>query len=368
MISFKTKTFVFFSLLFYTFISKEINHRPIIGILTLPYHGNTRSYVEDSYVRMIESSGARAVPIRWNSSRRIIDFILNSVNGVLIQGNHYTNLVQNPRSLFAFRKKHFKRIDETSFYILTKAFEFNKKGIHFPVWLDNYGFQFLITNFSKNKSILSNVGLESYSSSLYLNDMEMDKNDIFELISKNKTLISELTENIKNKKQTNFNNVLKYKMFKGFEIKELNRITTKKTMFFNTKTSVLLKDFVQSQELMKHIFPTSFVLDKNGNLTVSSFEFKNFPFYGTNFEVDKLAYTLINHDHILHSHSNIQINRKFSDFFIEECKRNYQKFTDKRSEINMIFEAYKIHYDHRMKRFIYIIRPGDDENDDVSFD
>jgi hypothetical protein len=81
-----------------------------------------------------------------------------------------------------------------------------------------------------------------------------------------------------------------------------------------------------------------------------------------------LAYTLIDHDHIVHSHSNIQINRKFADFFVEESKKNYQKFTDKRSEINLIFEAFKIHYENRLKRFVYIIESSDDEFDDVVFE
>jgi len=314
---------------------------------------------------MVERSGARAVPIRWNNSRRHLDFLLNSVNGVLIQGNHDTELVRNPRRLFAFRNKHFRNIDETSFYILTRAFEFNKKGIHFPVWLDNYGFRFLILNFSKNETILKNVELEKYNSNLLLNDMEMDKNDIFELISKNKTLVKYFTENIKNKKVTNFNVVQKFKMFQDFEEKELNKIATAKTMFFNTDRSIFAKHFFENHELMKHIYPTSFVSDKNGNLTVSSFEFKNFPFFGTNFEIDKLAYTLIDNDHIVHSHSNIQINRKFADFFVEESKKNYQKFTDKRSEINLIFEAFKIHYENKLKRFVYIIDSSDDEFDDV---
>ena len=118
---------------------------------------------------------------------------------------------------------------------------------------------------------------------------------------------------------------------------------------------------------MKHIIPTSFVLDRTGNLSVSSFEHKDFPFYGTLFQFDKMTYTVNEENTMDHSLQNIQINRKFADFFIEESKKNYQKFSAKSTESKIIFEKFKLRYDRKMKRYIYIVREEDDENENVIF-
>lgn len=49
-----------------------LNNRPIIGILTLPseyleFPNNTYSYMAASYVKFIESAGARVVPIPYEA-------------------------------------------------------------------------------------------------------------------------------------------------------------------------------------------------------------------------------------------------------------------------------------------------------------
>jgi len=51
-------------------IGKE-NDRPIYGILTQPFDNNpysyNSSYIAASYVKFIEGSGGRVVPIHWDS-------------------------------------------------------------------------------------------------------------------------------------------------------------------------------------------------------------------------------------------------------------------------------------------------------------
>ena len=364
-------SFILMISLFNFSILKEVNHRPIIGILTLPYKNTKTSYVEDSYIKMVESSGARAVPIRWNSNKRIVDFLVNSVNGVLIQGDYYSQLIKKPRGLFGLRRSRFRSIDETAFYILSKAFELNKNGIYFPVWLDNYGFQFLVTNLSKNENIMDDLFLERLSTNLYLNDFDLSKNtEISSLISSSKNstmLIKDIVKSITNQRSLNMTNLRKFKMFSLFDDQELNTIISNKTMYFDNLVGIKFENFYQSDVLMKHIIPTSFVLDRTGNLSVSSFEHKDFPFYGTLFQFDKMTYTVNEENTMDHSLQNIQINRKFADFFIEESKKNYQKFSAKSTESKIIFEKFKLRYDRKMKRYIYIVREEDDENENVIF-
>jgi gamma-glutamyl hydrolase len=62
-----------------------LNERPIIGILAVDTSGSFaeygRMYLAASYVKFIESAGARVVPILINLTKSELDVILNSING-----------------------------------------------------------------------------------------------------------------------------------------------------------------------------------------------------------------------------------------------------------------------------------------------
>ena len=71
------------------------NKRPIIGILSQDIGSdgvassakfNHTSYIAASYIKWVESGGARAVPILINQSDEYYQMIFNSVNGLLIPG------------------------------------------------------------------------------------------------------------------------------------------------------------------------------------------------------------------------------------------------------------------------------------------
>ncbi|OXB72425.1 UNVERIFIED_CONTAM: hypothetical protein H355_015660 [Colinus virginianus] len=69
----------------------EPNERPIVGILSQEchfdeFHKFGSSYIAASYVKFLESAGARIVPIRLNLSDEEYDKIFHSINGVLFPG------------------------------------------------------------------------------------------------------------------------------------------------------------------------------------------------------------------------------------------------------------------------------------------
>ncbi|KAJ7422839.1 hypothetical protein WISP_36441 [Willisornis vidua] len=69
----------------------ERNDRPIIGILAQECHFDEfqsfgRSYIAASYVKFVESAGARAVPIRLNLTDEEYHRLFHSINGVLFPG------------------------------------------------------------------------------------------------------------------------------------------------------------------------------------------------------------------------------------------------------------------------------------------
>lgn len=113
--------------------------RPIIGILTqrvtdkqihkfFPYSKN-KSYIATSYVKYMQSAGARVVPIMDTYDEKNLSSIFKSVNGILLPGGD-VNLV-NSRYVKAGKK------------LFEMAVKFNEEGGYFPVFGICLGFEAL---------------------------------------------------------------------------------------------------------------------------------------------------------------------------------------------------------------------------------
>ncbi|XP_006818029.2 gamma-glutamyl hydrolase-like [Saccoglossus kowalevskii] len=69
----------------YVITSTLAHDKPIIGVLSQKtdeekaFYGNT--YIAASYVKFLESSGARVVPILVNQSNSYYQHLFNSING-----------------------------------------------------------------------------------------------------------------------------------------------------------------------------------------------------------------------------------------------------------------------------------------------
>lgn len=69
--------------------SSPLNSRPVIGVLAQDYYGNVagkQSFIAASYVKWLESGGARVMPVFVNQSEEYYDEVLNLVNGLLFPG------------------------------------------------------------------------------------------------------------------------------------------------------------------------------------------------------------------------------------------------------------------------------------------
>ena len=71
------------------------NERPIVGILaqdidtssfTLLKNTKYKSYIAASYVKFLESGGARVIPVLIDQPKEYYQMIFNSINGLLIPG------------------------------------------------------------------------------------------------------------------------------------------------------------------------------------------------------------------------------------------------------------------------------------------
>ncbi len=133
--------------------------RPIIGILTqrildktlLKYFpfAKKRSYIAASYVKYLQSAGARVVPILDTYNKKNLTLLFNSINGLLLPGG----------GVSLSTSKFFK----TGKKLHQMAVDFNHKGGYFPIFSICLGFEAMHIYVEKNRKILSRFNAENES-------------------------------------------------------------------------------------------------------------------------------------------------------------------------------------------------------------
>ena len=144
---------------------------PVVGILTLPTSMKDQTFAQSSfsmspgsYVKWLEQSGIRIIPIRYDMPKRVILKMMSMINGILITGGS-TSLFHN-RS----RSCRFKRLLDSSIlcpsaymrtadFIIKNAVKMFDRGKPFPVWGTCLGYEAILISLSKytlrRKKILS---------------------------------------------------------------------------------------------------------------------------------------------------------------------------------------------------------------------
>ena len=106
---------------------------PMIGVLSQPLSSSLEkdprmagytSYIMDSYIKYIEASGGRAVPLLYKGNTEEILKKLDHLNGVFYCGG---------------------AADDDDYFNLGKAIyekvkKFNDQGVHYPIWGTCLGF------------------------------------------------------------------------------------------------------------------------------------------------------------------------------------------------------------------------------------
>ena len=87
---------IFFLYLCIIFVSMELikhkNHRPIIGIFSIPsdypefLDPEHYSYIQNNYVQYLETAGAQIIPIHWNLPIENLEEMFYKINGLLFTG------------------------------------------------------------------------------------------------------------------------------------------------------------------------------------------------------------------------------------------------------------------------------------------
>ncbi|XP_068566337.1 gamma-glutamyl hydrolase-like [Cebidichthys violaceus] len=267
------------------------NNRPVIGILAQEVRSpepNQTAYIAASYVKFLESAGARVVPVMINQTPEEYKKLFNSINGILYPGGS-ANITSSG----------YQRAAKI-FYEL--AVEANKRGDYFPVWGTCLGYEQL-TVLTSGKNLLSLTNTSGVP--LPLNFI---------------------------------NGAADSRMFKGFPDELIDDLTSEPLTANSHMWSVSVLTHNKNKEL------NSFykILSTNTDGTtefVSTVEAYDYPIYGTQWHPEKNAFEWRS-PYIPHSPPAIKTTFYMSEFFVNEARKNFHRFGSEEEESKALIYNY----------------------------
>ncbi|KAL4856809.1 Gamma-glutamyl hydrolase A [Chlorella vulgaris] len=286
---------------------EKLNLRPIIGIISqlgdpAPKH---HSYIASSYVKMVESAGARAVPILCDMSPKEVERRFKAVNGILIPGG-----AQDLRPGQPF----FDTVSQ----LVDLAIAANDKGNYFPVHGTCLGFEALAIVASANHSILSEFDAENLPSSLFLTDAAADG---------------------------------KSRFFNSLPPQVVQHLQTRPYAMENHSHGLAWTAVKENPKLHDFYDVLSLSVDRVGQVYVSTMEAHSYPITGTQWHPEKNAFEWTPDKDIPHHPDAIEVTQEVANFFVSEARRNFHKPASQAEEEDLLIYNWAPEYTgkHRYK-------------------
>nr|KAJ0197480.1 hypothetical protein LSAT_V11C700382170 [Lactuca sativa] len=280
----------------------KLNYRPIIGILSHPGDGasgrlnnaTNASYIAASYVKFVESAGARVIPLIYNEPSEVLQSItcsialqkLNLVNGVIFTGG------------WAKTGLYLDVVDRIFKQVLKK----NDAGDHFPLLAICLGFELLTMIVSKNNDIL-----EGFSASDQASTLQFIKN-----INVEGTL------------------------FQRFPPELLAKMSTECLVMQNHKFGISPETFQGNMELCSFFKILTTSVDENNEVYVSTVQSKSYPVTAVQWHPEKNAFEW-GLSMIPHSDDAVQVTQHAANFFVSEARKSYNRPPTKEVLDNLIY-------------------------------
>jgi len=275
-----------------TFPNKR--HIPVIGILTVPvskvrrkYNATIKSYLANSYVKWIEMSGARVVPIKFNWSVKKINSVLKQVNGVVFPGGDVDRDYKNE---FLKYIQTFKQI-----------YQYAETHKNFALWATCLGFEFMVMIPHHSISDIYN----GYEKKEFI-DIVDARHQRAPLTLTNKSMFNKTFFNEFNKDDINY--------FKN------------DCIYMNHGYGFLL-DNKHIDKYKKNFTILSTNKDTNGKEYISSIQFKTRSFFGTQWHPEKILFESLD-KHVPRDEFSQYLSKCVSDMFVNECKKNTNNLKD----------------------------------------
>ena len=270
----------------------KVNLTPVIGILAKPseydqYPMNDWNYMAASYVKYIESAGARVVPIQWDLPFDNITRIMRSLNGFLLTGGSGAIIGESNGTLSRFGK--------AVEHIINNVIQFNNEGIHYPLWGTCMGYQLISCIIAGQSSgdfncLYSQKGFVHVPANMSF-FAEGEKHPIF----------SKMTEDVH------------------------QAFLTQGITYFNFGSTVQRDLWERNPGLKSNFTRLSYVQDEVGtNITVLIAGTK-YPIYGSQFHPEKIQFEWKSPT-TPHSLQAIEGAQMYVNFFVDEARKNFNTF------------------------------------------
>lgn len=262
------------------------NVRPIVGILTqagldedkfVPENG---TYIASSYVKFVESGGARVVPILADTPADVLHGLLKNLNGFLIPGGA-ANL--RPGHMFY----------DTAKRVLNFALAENDAGRYFPVLGICLGFETLMILTAGTHDILHPYDSDGMAAQLFFTaDAPTSR------------------------------------FFRSWDLDLVFDVLQTPLTRESHSSGVSLKDFYQNKRLNEFFAPLSLSLDKEGKVYISTVEAKKYPVLGLQWHPEKNSFEWTRHKNIPHGYWSSEVTHQTIRFYINETRRSLSHFQD----------------------------------------
>ncbi|KAK7074943.1 hypothetical protein SK128_004358 [Halocaridina rubra] len=263
-----------------------LTQKPPNSILDQLEDKNYTSFVAASYVKHVESGGARVVPIFINQEDAYYEYIGNSVNGIVFPGG--ATSITNSSGYGAAGRKLYD-------IVLRK----NAEGISLPLWGTCLGFEMITYLAANNTKWLAGCAASNRADRLTLQPGYMDSR-----------IFTQMPDYVIDY-ATLFNTTVNFHKW---------CITPE-----NFTLSGLSNEF--------KMLTTSF--DDNALEYISLIEHETLPIFGSQFHPEKNPYEWPNdenHNAIPHDPFAIGVAHFFSNFFTNQARLNTQKFPTEQEE------------------------------------
>ncbi|GFG38658.1 hypothetical protein Cfor_09242 [Coptotermes formosanus] len=260
---------------------------------TQGHYPNYTGYIAASYVKFLESSGSRVVPIWINQSPEYYEYIVNSVNGLLIPGG-----------AAEFNATEGYATAGVELYKLAK--QKNDAGVYFPVWGTCLGFELLFV-LSANQTDLRTACNITYT------PMPLT----FKRDYRNSKLYRDDTDGI-------------------LSILEKQNVTFNNHFWCITEQELIASDIADEWHILS-------VNSYKGSEFISSVEHRKYPFYGVQFHPEKNAFEW-KVESIPHSAAAILVGQFYGNFFISEARKNNNSFPNTEEERAALIYSYPATY------------------------
>ena len=279
--------------------------RPLVGVVAQSGspapEGHT--YIAASYIKFVEASGARAVPILEGSTRAEVEALFPRLNAVVFPGGNVR--LTEPNNPFMETLTHL--------YLLAEGA--NERGQYFPIWAVCLGFEALTILASGRDSVYGPFNAEDYAAALAWTD-----------------------------------DVWQGRLFADFGNELIGKLANQPLAFENHKHGLAVPDFAQYLAADYLLLSTS--KDRDDRAYVSTIEHKTKPYYGFQWHPEKNLFEWNPTEVTLaHTADAISVTNKLCLFFGKELrKRHVVRPPEAEREIEkLLIYNYPLKYTGRLK-------------------